>query len=318
MPFAIPKPTLLLLGGLFIGLIQGCSTVPLQSDDLLVSIHSEFKQPRELTAVQFNAQREYQCGPAALATILQWQGVDVSSDELVPKVYLPDKKGSLQLELIAAIRQYGLVPYIIEQRVDVLLKEINAGNPVLVLQNLGLEWAPKWHYAVVVGYDIKKNEIILRSGEIYRHVNSFELFERTWRRAKYWGIVAIKNDRLPATANPFAYLKSIAPFEELKKTGFAITAYKTALKKWPDNEHLLMAAGNASYSIKDIISAEKYYRKVIKLSPDYAPALNNLAQILLEQKKYMAAEKLVLKAIKQGGRYKSMYENTLKTIRREK
>jgi hypothetical protein len=33
------------------------------------------------------------------------------------------------------------------------LREVAAGNPVLVLQNLSFAWAPVWHYAVVMGYD---------------------------------------------------------------------------------------------------------------------------------------------------------------------
>ena len=162
------KPACLLLGGFFLALLQGCSSVSLQSDRLLETKPAEFIRAQELVDVNFNPQRDYECGPAALATLLQWQGLDISDSKLVPEIYLPDRKGSLQIELLAATRRYGYVPYVIEKNMTSLLNEIKAGNPVLVLQNLGLEWYPRWHYAVVIGYDINKDEIILRSGEIKR------------------------------------------------------------------------------------------------------------------------------------------------------
>ena len=221
----------------------------------------------------------------------------------------------MQIELLAATRRYGLIPYVIDKKMSALLKEIKAGNPVLVLQNLALEWYPKWHYAVVIGYDLKKDEIILRSGEIQRHVNSFSLFERTWRRARYWGFVAMKNDQLPASAKPFSYLKSVTPLEKIKGVNFALKAYQTALNRWSNNKNLLMATGNASYSVGNKTDAEKYFRQVTKQSPNYAPALNNLAQVLLEQNKFKEAEEKVSQAIKLNDKYVNQYKQTLKSIR---
>lgn len=311
------SPAYILLGGFFISLIQGCSSISLQSDKLLETKPAEFIQPHELVNINFNPQREYECGPASLATLLQWQGKNVSDNELVPQVYLPKRKGSLQVELLATTRRYGFIPYVIEKNMTALLKEIKAGNPVLVLQNLGLDWYPMWHYAVVIGYDINKNNIILRSGEIKRHVNSFTLFERTWRRGKYWGFIALDKNKLPASGGAFSFLKSVAAFEKLNKNEFALSAYKNALKKWPENKKLLIAAGNANYSIGNINSAEKYYHKVVLKWPTYAPALNNLAQVLYEKKRYKEAEVLILRAIKLNDKYKKQYQDTLKEIQKK-
>ncbi len=309
------KPVIFLIGGFFISLIQGCSSIALQSDSLLEKTPREFSQAQEITAVNFNPQRDYECGPASLATVLQWQGLNISDAELVPEVYLPKRKGSLQIELLASTRRHNLMPYVIEKNMSALLKEVKAGNPVLVLQNLGLSWYPRWHYAVVIGYDLNKNEIILRSGEIKRRVNTLSLFERTWRRAQYWGFVALKNDKLPASGDAFSYLKSAAAFEELNKTDFALRAYKTALKKWPEDRNLLMAAGNASYTLKNTDSAKKYYQKVISKWSTFSPALNNLAQVYYEDKYYGKAEKLILQAITLNDNYKKQYQETLKNIR---
>lgn len=308
------KPALLLTGGFFLLALQGCSSVALQSDKLLETKPPEFMQPQEISDVAFTPQREYQCGPAALATVLQWRDVSVTADDLVDDVYLPGRKGSLQVEMLATVRRYDRVPYVIERKMDALLQEVRAGNPVLVLQNLGLEWHPFWHYAVVIGYDLANDKIILRSGEVKRHINSFSLFERTWRRANYWGLVVLPVDRLPASSNAFSYLKSVVPFEQLHKNDIALKAYKNALQKWPQDTNLLMAAGNASYIQKELINAEKYYRQVIQNAPDYAPALNNLAQVLSEQQHYKAAKAYAEKAILHADKYKAEYKKTLHGI----
>ena len=253
-----------------------------------------------------------------MATLLQWQGLTIRDTDLVPEIYLPKRKGSLQIELLATTRRYNFIPYVLDKQMTALLKEIKAGNPVLVLQNLGLESYPKWHYAVVIGYDIDKDQIILRSGEIKRHVNSFSLFERTWRRAKYWGFIALENGKLPASGDAFTYLKSVAPFEKLRKTKYALSAYKVALKQWPENKNLLMAAGNASYSLKNLSTAKNYYAEVVDRWPKYAPGLNNFAQVLYETGQIKKAKAIIAKAIQLNDKHKKIYQETLNSMRKNK
>ncbi len=106
----------------------------------------------ELIDVPFHPQVTDQCGPAALATILNSADIPVSPEELRSRVYIPDRKGSLQLELLAATRHYGRIPYVIDPDLNAVLSELQSGRPVLILQNLGPKLMPIWHYAVVVGY----------------------------------------------------------------------------------------------------------------------------------------------------------------------
>lgn len=86
----------------------------------------------ELQDVPFFPQDEFQCGPAALATVLVDSGVAVTPDELTDKVYLPEREGSLQLELIAASRRYERLPYVLDGTLAAILAELAAGRPVLV------------------------------------------------------------------------------------------------------------------------------------------------------------------------------------------
>ena len=132
--------------------MAGCAAVP-QSLELA-------KEPGNLPRrvmlddVAFFPQVKYQCGPAALATVLSHRSVDVVPENLIEKVYIPERKGSLQIEMVATARSYGKLAYPLENQLKALLAELAAGNPVLVFQNLALSVWPQWHYAVAVGYDL--------------------------------------------------------------------------------------------------------------------------------------------------------------------
>ena len=125
---------------------------------------------RELTDVPFFPQTAYQCGPAALATVLGATGIDTTPEALAPLVYIPGRKGSLQVEMLAAARRHGRVAVVLAPEFADLRTELDAGRPVLVLQNLGALGIRRWHFAVVVGYDAERDALILRSGTRRRHV----------------------------------------------------------------------------------------------------------------------------------------------------
>jgi Peptidase_C39 like family len=137
----------------------------------------------ELADTPFFPQTAFQCGPAALATALGAARVKVTPEELAPLVYLPGRKGSLQIEMQAAPRQYGRISYRIEPQLAAILAELDAGRPVLVLHNYGLPFWPRWHYAVVVGYDGPRDRVVLRSGKVRRQELSAANFMRAWDNA---------------------------------------------------------------------------------------------------------------------------------------
>ncbi len=267
--------------GVFILLcyLAGCATAP-QSARLREQLPPNLPSAVELAAVPFFPQQAYQCGPAALATVLQAQGVDVVPDKLVDKVYIPQRYGSLQTEMVAAGRAHGMLPYPLPPRLDALLAEVAGGHPVLVLQNLGLEWLPRWHYAVVVGYDLEKGVLILRSGTTRRHITTLPTFEHTWRRADYWGYVMLLPHSMPVTATPVAYLGAAFALENTGRQGEALVAYRQAAGRWPENRIVLMALGNAEYTAGEFARAGRAFRQVIRRQSLDADAWNNLAYAL--------------------------------------
>lgn len=239
--------------------------------------------PVELSDTPFIAQEAYQCGPASLAMLLRDSGVEVSAQALVPRVYIPELKGSLQAEMIAATRDYGRMPYQIAPTLGGLLAELRLRRPVLVLQNLGWNFYPVWHYAVVIGYLPKNDQLILRSGTTRRELKRTGQFLDDWGKADNWGVLALLPGSLPADTSPERYLTAAAGMEAADKIEAAAQAYTSATVTWPNEPAAWLGRGNAEYAQGNLADAERYYRAALKHVENHAVVRNNLAQVLAEQ-----------------------------------
>lgn len=235
----------------------------------------------ELEDTPFFPQTRYQCGPAALATVLVADGVAVTPEALSPQVFLPGRRGSLQLELVAATRRQQRLPYVLAPELDALFDEVAAGRPVLLLQNLGLSWIPVWHYAVVIGFDADREQVVLRSGTDRRRVMSAKRFTDTWRRGGRWAMVTVRADEIPRTARPLDWLAAANAFEQLGQGALALSAYDSASRRWPESALVWQVLGNARYAAGDRHGARAAYRAAVQRAPD-AAGYNNLAQTELE------------------------------------
>jgi tetratricopeptide (TPR) repeat protein len=244
----------------------------------------------ELEAVPFFPQERYQCGPAALATVLAASGAPADPDVLASQVYLPGRQGSLQPELLAATRRAGLVALVLPPRLDALLAELSAGRPVLVLQNLGLESLPRWHYAVVVGFDAGRQQVVLRSGTTRRQVMGAEAFMRSWVPGGQWGMVVLRPGELPAVEDAEAYFRAVLALEQsargLPATGpgngtDVAGAYTAGVWRWPDHRLLRIGAGNALLAEGRAREAAETLAPLVAAHPRDAVAVNNLASAWL-------------------------------------
>jgi tetratricopeptide (TPR) repeat protein len=291
-------------------LLAGCAT---QTRALLAAPRSG-PHLQELGATPFHAQERYQCGPAALAMVLGATGIDASPDALVPEVYLPGREGSLQLELMAAARQHGALTAPIEPRLDALLAELDAGHPVLVLQNLSLPIMPKWHYAVVIGYDLDAGEVILRSGTTRRMTMPLSTFEHTWKRSGFWGIVALAPGQLPATTELKTLLPALIAYEKAAPPKSVRLAYSAALRRWPNTLALQLGLGNSAYADGDRAAAAEAFRQAAASHPDSGAAFNNLAVVLGELGQLPEARAAAQTAIGLGGPWRDEAQSTLQTL----
>ena len=297
---------------LALALLSGCAAT--QTKALLSAPHASLPRQFELKSTPFIAQERYQCGPAALAMSLQAAGFAIDADALVPQVYLPRRQGSLQVEMLAAARRNGAFSTTIPPRIDALVAELAGGSPVLVLQNLSLSIAPMWHYAVAIGYDLDRGDIILRSGTTERMVMPMTTFEHTWARSGYWAMVTLAPGRLPTTAKEAAVLDALVAVEKNSPPAAALQTYALALRRWPDNLALALGFGNTTYAAGDRAAAADAFRRASELHPDSGAAFNNLAVALMELGRLQEARAAAEKALALGGPWDQAARDTLASI----
>lgn len=302
--------------------LGGCAVLaPPQTSALLAAgaMPAGLPDRVEHTGAPFFPQTPYHCGPAALATALGHAGLRVAPDALARAVFLPSRQGSLQTEMLAAARRAGAAAYRLPGELQALLQEVAAGQAVIVLQNLGLAIAPRWHYAVVIGYDLPQRELILRSGVTRRERMSLATFEHTWARGGHWAIVPLPPGRLPVTVTRAGAVEAALGFERVASPADAASTYRALLARWPDEPVAGMGLGNVLLAGGDEAAAAAAFERVAR-AHDHAAAWNNLAQVQLRRGRLddalQAAEQAVRLATGEQARWAVNAQATLDEARR--
>jgi len=228
----------------------------------------------------FIEQKDLNCGPAALTSVLRYYGASADVKTLRDQVFSSGAGGSLTIEVGAAPRRYGFVSYPLPHRFDALIEEINARHPVLVLQNLGFSWLPQWHYATVVGFDPNTDDLLLHSGKIANYRIARRTFIATWARADYWARVIVPPSQTPASATALEYLEAVNALEQTGHGHEAAEAYKTAALRFPGNAPTQLVTANALMADGQAEQSHAYFLAALRLAPNNAVTWNNFAYAL--------------------------------------
>jgi tetratricopeptide (TPR) repeat protein len=226
-------------------------------------------------------QNAFHCGPASLAMVLQWSGNDVSQSEIASQAFTPKANGSYLADMIGAARRRGQLVVQLSTLPE-LLEEVAAGHPVIIFQNLGLSWSPRWHYAVVVGYDLDQEQLILHSGEHDRITMDSRLFMRTWRRGEFWAVTVLPPNLLPKTGDEWDVLRAAAALEQLGHTVAAEQVYTNGALRWPHNWIWPYGIGNARYKLGDLEGAKSAFELAAEIDPKPPEIQHNLGQVKRE------------------------------------
>jgi tetratricopeptide (TPR) repeat protein len=297
-------------------LASGCATIVPQTAELHDAWPAALPDRVELSAVPFFPQEDYQCGPAALAMTLRYAGVDITADDLVPQVYIPARKGSLQVEMLAAPRRYGIVSYALAPRLQDVLSEIAAGNPVIVLIDFGVWPIHIWHYADVIGFERATGDAILRSGRHERLLMPLGVLEYLWKKNDHWSLVTLPPGTIPATATEAGYAAAITAMARVAAPSASRKAYAAFLARWPGNVEGSIGLANSHYAAGELKEAEAVLRDASQRHPDSTPVLNNLAQTISDQGRNEEALAIIDKALVAPGSFAAAATETRELILR--
>jgi len=137
--------------------------------------------------VPFHPQEEFQCGPASLAGILNYWGVDVSPEKVASEIYSKSAKGTLNIDMVLYAEKRGLKAKQYRGSLEDIKNKIDSRYPLMVLVDEGFLAYQRNHFMVVIGYG--EDGIVANSGREQHKLISFKDFLRSWERAKFWTLL---------------------------------------------------------------------------------------------------------------------------------
>jgi predicted double-glycine peptidase len=263
-------------------LLAGCQSTP-QADRLRQQGLASLPDSHTISAVPFYPQQQYYCGPTTLSEVFGYYGVTATPEEIAPKLFIPNKEGSLQLEMVSATRQYGFLPYTERGTLSSIMGLVKDDIPVIVFQNLSIALFPQWHYAVVIGFDSDEGTVTLHTGETANHEMSLELFERTWGRGNYWYLAPIPPDKTSNEMKPYHYTSAAYDMLKVGDKARALAFLETASTHWPSQWLSYFLIANYHMEQGDNAKAIAWFDKGFEAGKTQLAYLHNYALVLLEQ-----------------------------------
>jgi tetratricopeptide (TPR) repeat protein len=236
------------------------------------------------------------CGAGSLSTVLQHYGDATtmqSWDATLPKT----RGGVLTIDMLIAARNAGFDAQLVTGTPAIVEQELRQGRPVIlmlqVVDSPGKHY-DFFHYIVADGIDPDAGLIRTQFGDGKGRWTSFERLEKAWSGGGHAAILIHPSSAADA-------LRAAVALEDAGKYADAARAYRILLAQHPDSILAWTNLGNAETQLGDRAAAEEAFRKALALDATSRDALNNLAWLLYESKRYDEAESLARKAAAQHG-----------------
>jgi len=127
-----------------------------------------------------------QCGPFALAALLEYIGIEADPDKLVRKLYSPGAGGTLTMDLFLEARRRGLDTQQLAGSEETLVEELRDHGPAIVLFKYpGLGGSPG-HFILVTGYSSDPGGFFLLWGDGKLSWMKQDRFDHLWSESGFW------------------------------------------------------------------------------------------------------------------------------------
>jgi hypothetical protein len=236
------------------------------------------------------------CGAGSLSTVLQHYGDATtmqSWDATLPKT----RGGVLTIDMLIAARKAGFDAQLVTGTPAIVEQELRQGRPVIlmlqVVDSPGKQY-DFFHYIVADGIDPEAGLIRTQFGDGKGRWTTFERLEKAWSGGGHAAILIHPSNTADA-------LRAAVALEDGGKYADAARAYRVLLAQHPDSTLAWTNLGNTETQLGDRAAAEDAFRKALALDATSRDALNNLAWLLYESKRYDEAESFARKAAAQHG-----------------
>jgi ABC-type bacteriocin/lantibiotic exporter with double-glycine peptidase domain len=166
---------LLLLNGILI--LFSCTQETVYSEN-----PSSVSSAKIIQNVPFVRQRDKFCGPAAMASVMNFYGQNISQDQIAKEVYSPELKGALISDMENFARKMGYNASTVNGDENTLISLVDEGIPSIILVDLGIWVVSVPHYYVVYGYDKSNETFIINTGFTSNKKINFEDLDKEWEK----------------------------------------------------------------------------------------------------------------------------------------
>jgi ABC-type bacteriocin/lantibiotic exporter with double-glycine peptidase domain len=142
---------------------------------------------RLISDVPFHAQEDHQCGPASLATVLNFYGDPVLPEDISGAIFRENLRGTVSLDLALYPRTRGFRTRFFQGAPADIIAAVDADQPVLVMVDNGLGGIRVFHYMVITGYD--SQGVRANSGRSQGQRISWAEFYSSWEGADRWTLL---------------------------------------------------------------------------------------------------------------------------------
>jgi len=264
-----------------------------------------------IPGVPFVRQARNRCGPAALAAVAAFYKLPVTEQKIADEVFLHSINGTLTIDMQRFAQGQGLWCHSGQGTAEDVRRWLDRGVPVVALLRLGALHGGRLHYVVATGYHAGRERFIVHTGYLPNRPMSYAAFERQFRDAGGWLLVACPPERVSWPLSAEGHNDLGVVYERAGKLDRARAEYQSAIEADPAKPLFHFNLGNVLLRLGRRAEAECAYREAIRLRPAYADAHNNLAGLLLELGRRHEAHNEAQRAIEIDGPRAAHYHDTL-------
>jgi ABC-type bacteriocin/lantibiotic exporter with double-glycine peptidase domain len=140
-----------------------------------------------IEGVPFFPQSHYQCGPAALAGVLNYYGDDISPEEIAEAIYRKKIRGTVSLDMALYPRERGFSSRWYSGSIEDIQRAVGEGIPLIVMVDRGVAWISAHHFMVVTGY--APVGIVANTGKTPGKIIPWNRFLSHWHKTQNWTLL---------------------------------------------------------------------------------------------------------------------------------
>lgn len=246
-------------------------------------------------------QKAYQCGPAALESVIRYWGGSADADSIGQAIYGPKTRGVLNFTLAQYMKMAGFWTEVHEEQTEEDLKRwLRKGIPPIVMLDTGTLWVRTYHFVVLKGFDDRSNIFYANTGVPETQSITYAEFVRRWKKADRWSLIAAPPEKVDWDLDEARSIELALIFE---KRGDLIQAErwtKSALNKNPESLTAKFNLANIYSRSNQAEQAKTIYQELLNKNPGRPELSNNLAWIYYEEGRYEDALKVIETAFQDG------------------